>query len=133
MCDDVIVRSSNYGCIILTKSSRRTSSQHLPYQSLNSNTRVGRERCSRFVKVTSKTKVNCCSTLNRFKQNLHLVWVFLWPFFKKQVNVHCGIGSISMLIASHIHNAANTSLKTTTAYATSKKLKFYFLENNRVQ
>ena len=78
-----------------------------PTFTLNRNTRVGRERCSRFIKVTSKTRVNCFITLDRFEQILHLVWVFLWPFFKKQVNFHCGIGSISMLIASHIYNAAN--------------------------
>ena len=106
--------------LFLTKSSRRTSSQHLPFQSLNSSTRVGRERCSRFIKVFTKTKVNCCSTPDRFEQTLHLVWVFLWPFYKKQVNVQCGIGSISKLIASHIHNAANTSLQRTTANATAK-------------
>ena len=93
--------------LFLTKSSQRTSSQHLPFQSLNSNTRVGHERCSRFIKITTKTKVNCCSTLDRFEQTLHLVWVFLWPFYKKQVNVRYGIGSISMQIASHIHNASN--------------------------
>ena len=106
--------------LFLTKSSGRTSSQHLPFQSLNSSTRVGRERCSRFIKVFTKTKVNCCSTPDRFEQTLHLVWVFLWPFYKKQVNVQCGIGSISKLIASHIHNAANTSLQRTTAKATAK-------------
>ena len=52
-------------------------------------------------------KVNCCSTLDRFEQILHLVWVFLWPFYKKQVNVQYGIGSISMPISSYIHNAAH--------------------------
>ena len=93
--------------LFLTKRSRRTSSRHLSFQSLNSNTKVGHERCSRFIKITTKTKVNCCSTLDRFEQTLHLVWVFLWPFYKKQVNVRYGIGSISMQIASHIHNAAN--------------------------
>ena len=93
--------------LFLTKSSQRTSSQYLPFQSLNSNTRVGHERCSRFIKITTKTKVNCCSTLGRFEQTLHLVWVFLWPFHKKQVNVWYGVGSISMEIASHIHKAAN--------------------------
>ena len=119
--------------LFLTKSSQRTSSQHLPFQSLNSNTRVGHERCSRFIKITTKTKVNCCSTLDRFEQTLHLVWVFLWPFYKKQVNVRYGIGSISMQIASHIHNAANTSLQRTTAKATLKNLRFSFLENHRVR
>ena len=118
--------------LFLTKRSQRTSTQHLPFQSLNSNTRVGHERCSRFIKITTKTKVNCCSTLDRFEQTLHLVWVFLWPFYKKQVNVRYGIGSISMQIASHIHNGV-TSLQRTTARATSKKLRFSFLENHWVR
>ena len=65
------------------KRSQRTSSQHLPFQSLNSNARVGHERCSRFTKVTNKTKVNCCSILDRFEQTSHLVPVLLWPFIKK--------------------------------------------------
>ena len=93
--------------LFLTKSSQRTSSQHLPFQSLNSNTRVGHERCSRFIKITTKTKVNYCSTLDTFEQTLRLVWAFLWPFYKKQVNARYGIGSISMQTASQIHNAAN--------------------------
>ena len=39
----------------------------------------------------------------RFEQTLHLVWVLLLAVFE---DVQCGIGSISMLISSHIHNAA---------------------------
>ena len=61
-------------------------------------------------KDTSKTKVNCCSTLVRLEQTLHLVWVLLRPFSEKQVNAQCGIGIISMLISSHIHNAANRAI-----------------------
>ena len=110
----------------MTKSSRRISSQHLPFQNLNSNTRVGRERCSRFIKVSSKTKVSCCSTLDRFEQTLHLVWVFLWPFFKKQVNVHCGIGSISMPIASYIHNAATHVIAKNNCKSYFKKFEVLF-------
>ena len=41
--------------------------------------------------------------------------------YEKQVNVQCGIGSISMLISI-----------STAGIATSKNLKFSFLENNRV-
>ena len=37
-------------------------------------------------------------------------WVILWPFFEKQINVQCGIGSISMLIFPPIHNAANRAI-----------------------
>ena len=40
--------------------------------------------------------------------------------FKKQVNVH---------ISSHIYNAANAPLKRTADKATSKNLKFSFVEN----
>ena len=110
----------------MTKSSPRTSRQHLPFRSLNSNTRIGSGRCSRFIKVTSKTKVNCCSTLDRFEQTFHHVWVFLWPFFKNQVNVHCGIGSISMPIASHIHNAANYVVAKNNCQSYSKKCEILF-------
>ena len=58
-------------------------------------------------------KVSYCSALDRFEQTLHLVWVYLWSFFKMQVNVHCGIGSIPMPIAWHIQNASATSLQRT--------------------
>ena len=53
--------------------------------------------------------------------------------FEKQVNVQCGIGSISMLISSHIQNAANCAIIRTDDKANSENLKFSFLENNRVQ
>ena len=112
--------------LFLTKSSQRTSSQHLPFQSLNSNTTVGHERCSKFIKITTKAKVNCCSTLDRFEQTLHLVWVFLWPFYKKQVNVRYGIGSISMQIASHIHNAANHVIAKNNCQSYFKKFEVLF-------
>ena len=118
--------------LFLTKSSRRTFSQYLPFQSLSSNARVGHERCSRFIKITTKTKVNFCSILDRFEQITPCLSIFI-AFHKKQVNVQYGISSISMAIASHIHNTANTSLQRTTAKATSKNLRFSFLENHRVR
>ena len=119
--------------LFLTKSSQRTSSQHLPFQSLNSNTRVGHERCSRFIKITTKTKVNCCSILDRFEQTLHLVWVFLWPFYKKQVNVHYGIGSISMPIASHIHNAASDVIGKKNCQSYFKKFEVLFFRKQQMR
>ena len=57
--------------------------------------------------IPGKTKANGCSILVRFEQTLHLIWVLLWLYFEKKVNVQCGIGNISMLISSQIHNAAN--------------------------
>ena len=49
--------------------------------------------------------------------------------FEKQVNVQCGIGSISMLISSHIHNAANRAIAKNSWQSYFKR----FLENDRVQ
>ena len=118
--------------LFLTKSSQRTSSQHLPFQSLNSNTRVGHERCSRFIKITTKTKVNCCSTLDRFEQTLHLVWVFLWPFYKKQGNIWYGIGSISMQIVSHVHNAANHVIAKSSCQSYFQKFEVLFSRKPRI-
>ena len=114
--------------LFLTKSSRRSSSLHLPFQSLNSNTRVGHghERCSRFLKSLPRRKVNCCSILDRFEKTLHLVWVILWPFYKNKVNVQYGSGSISMPVASHIHNAANHVIAKNNCQSYFKKFEVLF-------
>ena len=48
----MVMRVCRHYCIILIKSSRRTFSQYLPFQSVNSNTRVGCERCLRLVQKT---------------------------------------------------------------------------------
>ena len=77
-------------------------------------------------KDTSKTKFDCCSTLVRFEQTLHGAWVLLWPFFEKQVNVQCGIGSIAMLISSHIHNAANRAIANNSWQSYFKKFEVLF-------
>ena len=57
---------------------------------------------------------------------LHLVWVFLWPFYKKKVKVQYGIGSTSMLIASHIHNAANHVIAKNNCQSYFKKFEVLF-------
>ena len=77
----IIIRSPvrSYACILASlyhfdKSLRRTFSQLLPFQSMNSNTTAGCERCSRLIKKdSSKTNVNCCSALVSFGKTLHLV------------------------------------------------------------
>ena len=66
------VRGVSISVLFLIKSSRRISSQHLLFQSLNSNTIVGQEGSSSFKKVTTKTKVDLYSTLHRFEQRLHI-------------------------------------------------------------
>ena len=78
------------------------------------------------VKVNKKDTSYCCSTLVRFEQTLHLVWVILWPFFEMQVNAHCGIGSISILISSHIHNAANRAIAKNSWQSYFKKFEVFF-------
>ena len=46
--------------------------------------------------------------------------------FEKQVNVQCGIGSISMLISSHIHNAANRAIAKNSWQSYFKKFEVFF-------
>ena len=61
-------------------------------------------------KDTSKTEINCCSTLCLVWTNFTPCLTAFMTVFEKQVNVQCGNGSISMLISSHIHNAANRAI-----------------------
>ena len=77
-------------------------------------------------KDTSKTRVSCCSTIVRFDQTLHLVWVLLWPFLEKHVNVRCGIGSNLMSITSHIHNEPNHAIAKKSCQSYLKKIEFLF-------
>ena len=61
-------------CIILTKKSRRTLSQHLPFQNMNINTKVECERCSRLIKKTLVRRESIVVVhFIRFEQPLHLV------------------------------------------------------------
>ena len=63
-----------YHCIILTKGLRRIFSQHLPFQSMNSQTKVVREGCSRLIKKTLvRRKSIVVVHFVRFEQTLHLV------------------------------------------------------------
>ena len=46
--------------------------------------------------------------------------------FEKQVHVQCSIGSISMLISSPIHNAANCAIAKNSWQSYFKKFEFFF-------
>ena len=46
--------------------------------------------------------------------------------FEKQVNVQCGIGSISMLISSHFHNAAYFAIAMKNWQSYFKKFELFF-------
>ena len=61
-----------------------------------------------------------------FEQSLHLVWAPSWPFFEKQVNVHCDIGSVSMPIASYIHDAASQPIAKNSCQSYFKKFEVPF-------
>ena len=78
-------------------------------------------------KDTSKTKVSCCSTIARFEQTLHLAWVLLRPFSKSK----CGIGSISMLIFSHIHNATHRAIAKNSWQTYFKKFEVFSRKQQR--
>ena len=68
------------------------------------------ERCSRLIKKALARRESIV-VIHLFGFIwLHLVWVLLWPFFEKQVNVRCGIGSILMSITSNIHNAVSHAI-----------------------
>ena len=55
------------------------------FSSMNSNTKVGCERCSRLIKKTLvRRKSIVVVHFVRFEQTLHLVWVLLWPFSKSK-------------------------------------------------
>ena len=61
-------------------------------------------------KDASKMKVNCYSTRCYVGTNFIPSVSGFTAFSEKQLNVQYGIGSISMLISSHIHNAANRAI-----------------------
>ena len=107
------------------KGSRSTSSPHLVSQSLNSKTTVGFERFSGLTKKTIARR-KPSSTLVKFEQTLHHVWVLIWQFFEKQVNVRCSIGINSMPIASHNHNAAKHTIAKNSLQSYFKKLQVLF-------
>ena len=68
MCEDITVTHLN-----------------LPFQGLDSNSRVGCERCSRIVKKTkSRRESTAGSTLVRFEQTLHLFECFYGRFMKSK-------------------------------------------------
>ena len=105
----MVMRVCRHYCIILTKSSRCNFSQHLPFQKKNSSIKVGCESCSRLIKKHYSDKSQLL--LYTFKQiNFMPCLGAFMTVFEKQVNVQCGIGSISMLIFSDILTAANCTI-----------------------
>ena len=93
--------------VILTKLLRCTFSQHLPFPSFNSNTRVGCERFSRLTKKTLARRKSIAVVHLLGLNKLYILFKCFYGRFSKRGKVQCGIGSILMLIFSHIHNAVN--------------------------
>ena len=90
--------------VILTKRLRRTFSQHLPFPSFNSKTRVG---CKRLTKKTLARRKSIAIVHLLGLHKLYILFKCFYGRFSKRGKVQCGIGSILMLIFSHIHNAVN--------------------------
>ena len=109
-----------------------TFSQHLPSQSLNSNNRVRCERCSRLIKKALARRKSIFVVHLLGLNKLYTLSDYM-TVFEKQVNFQCDIGSIPMLISSYIHNAVNLAIAKSIWQSHFKKLKFSFLENNRMQ
>ena len=88
-------------------------------------------------KVDKKTLVRRNSIvvvhIVRFEQTLHLVWVLLWPFSKTK-EMSSVVLAIFGCRYSHTFIMQSTGpLQRIADKATSKNLKFSYLENNRVQ
>ena len=61
------------------------SANILPFQIMNSNTKVRCKRCSRLIKKTPvKRKPIIVVLFVTFEETLHLVWVLSWPFSKSK-------------------------------------------------
>ena len=72
-----------------------------------------------FKKYTSKTSVNCCSTLdNNF--------IVLIVVFYKQVNIRCSIGSIGRPRSSGNHKAADEVFAIDSYQSHFRKLDIFF-------
>ena len=69
--------------IILTKSSRRGFSQYLPFQSLNYNTRVRCERCSRLIKKILARRKPVVVVHLLGQKNLYTVFECFYGRFQK--------------------------------------------------
>ena len=65
-------------------------------------------------KVNKKTLVRWKSIVVvhfvRFEKTLPVVWVLLWPFWKRKLMSRVVLPIFSMLISSHIHNIANYAI-----------------------
>ena len=112
----VIFRVHGYACMLASlyyfdKTSQYTFSKYLSFQSMNSNTKVGFQKCLTLIKKTLVRRQSIVVVrFVRFWTNFTPCLSAFMAVFEKQVNVQCGIGSISMLISSHIHNAANRTI-----------------------
>ena len=116
---------------ILTKSSRCTFSQYLPFQSMNRNNRIGSKRCPRLIKKTlvRRKPIVVVHLLGLNKRCTLFEWcygrfqkaskgpVWYWP----------NLNAPQTFIMQ-----PTTPLQRTPGKATSKNLKI-FLENSRVQ
>ena len=117
--------SWHVNCFILIKISRGTSSQHLSFLSLNNNTRIGCERCSRLTKKTIEGRKSIVVVNLLGLSKLYTLFECFYGSYS-QVNVRCCIGSISSPTSSHIHNAANHAIAKNSCQSYFKKFEVLF-------
>ena len=128
------MRACWHYCIILTKSSRGSSSQHLPFQSMNNNTIIGCESCSRLIKMSLARQKSLAVVhllcLNKF----YTLFECFYGRFSKRKEMSTVV-LLAVFQGRYPHpfiKQPATLLQRTAAKAISKNLKFSFLENNRV-
>ena len=120
--------------IILTKSSRCIFSQHLPFQSGNSSTRVGCERCSRLISKTLARRNSIAAVHLLGLNNFYTLFECFHDRFLKSKEMSSVVLAVFQCWCPHTFiMQPTTPLQRTDSKATSKNLKFSFLENNSVQ
>ena len=108
----VISPVHGYECMLASlyyfeKISQRTFCQHLPFQSVHGNTKVRCERCSGLIKKTPVRRKLIVVVHLLGLNKLYTLFECFYGRFQKASK--CPVW-YSMLISSHIHNAANRAI-----------------------
>ena len=103
----MVMRICQHNCFILIKSSWRIVSHHLPFQIINNNAKVGCEKCSRLIKKTIVRRKSIVVVHLLGLNKLYTLFECFYGRFQKASK--CPVW-YSMLISSHIHNAANRAI-----------------------
>ena len=110
----------------MTKSWRRTFSQHLSFQSLNSNTRAGCERCSRLIKkILARWELIVIAHLLGLKE-LYTLFECFYGRFSKSKLISGVLLAVFQCWYPHIHNATNHAIGKNSWQSYFKKFEAFF-------